>query len=88
MTLSALLIWLVVGLIAGWLASLIVGGGGGILWDILVGILGAYVGGQLFRVLGLRVPLRGLPGTILVAVIGAIVFLLLLRTVLRLLRSG
>lgn len=87
MTLSALLVWLLVGLISGWLASLIVGRGGGILWDILVGILGAYVGGHLFHWLGLRVPLRGLPGTILVAVVGAVVFLLVLRFVLRLLRS-
>ncbi len=82
MTVEALLIWIVVGLVAGWLASLIVGGSRSVLGDIVVGIIGAFLGGRLFAWLGLRMPLKGIPGTIAVAVVGAVVLLLLLRLVL------
>lgn len=77
-----LLTWLVVGLVAGILASVTVGGiGYGILGDIVVGILGAVIGGWLFVRLGIAVPFGGLGGTIFVAFIGAIVLLLILRAV-------
>lgn len=79
-----LLTWLIVGLIAGLLASLVMGGTGyGIVGDIVIGIIGAFVGGWIFRSLGVATPLSGLPGTIFVAFIGAVVLLF----VLRLLRS-
>lgn len=81
MTVEALLIWIIVGLVAGWLASVVVGSGRGVIGDIIVGILGAFLGHHLFRWLGLRVPLKGLPGTILVAFVGAVVLLLLLRLI-------
>lgn len=81
MSVEALIIWLVVGLIAGWLASAVVGRGSGILSDIIIGIVGAFLGGFLFRTLGVHVPLKGIPGTILVAFVGATVLLLLLRLV-------
>ena len=75
-----LLTWLIVGLIAGLLATYAIGGiGYGILGDIVVGIVGAVVGGWLFGQLGLTVPFRGLPGTIFVAFCGAVVLLLILR---------
>ncbi|HSL70848.1 MAG TPA: GlsB/YeaQ/YmgE family stress response membrane protein [Longimicrobiales bacterium] len=75
-----LLTWLIVGLIAGVLASLVMGGTGyGLIGDIIIGIVGAFVGGWLFRQLGLTSPLGGLPGTILVAFIGAVVLLFVLR---------
>jgi uncharacterized membrane protein YeaQ/YmgE (transglycosylase-associated protein family) len=75
-----LLTWLIVGLIAGVLASLVMGGTGyGLIGDIIIGIVGAFVGGWLFRVLGVASPLGGLAGTILVAFIGAVVLLFLLR---------
>ena len=77
-----LLTWLIVGLIAGLLATYAIGGiGYGILGDIVVGIVGAVVGGWLFGQLGLTVPFRGLPGTIFVAFCGAVVLLLILRAV-------
>lgn len=81
MTVEALLIWIIVGLVAGWLASLVVGGGRGILGDIIVGLIGAFLGSHIFHWLGWRVPLRGIPGSILVAAIGAIVLLLLIRLI-------
>jgi uncharacterized membrane protein YeaQ/YmgE (transglycosylase-associated protein family) len=73
---------LLVGLIAGLLASWAVGGiGYGILGDIVVGIIGAFLGSWLFRVLHIRNPVDGLPGTILVAFIGSVVLLLILRAI-------
>jgi uncharacterized membrane protein YeaQ/YmgE (transglycosylase-associated protein family) len=75
---------LVVGLIAGLLASIAVGGVGyGILGDIVIGIVGAFLGSWLFGALSLRVPFGGLGGTIFVAFIGAVVLLLLLRVLRR-----
>ena len=80
-----LLTWIVVGLIAGVLASLVMGGTGyGLIGDIIIGIVGAFVGGWLFRQLGVNTPFAGLAGTIFVAFIGAVVLLF----VLRLLRRG
>jgi uncharacterized membrane protein YeaQ/YmgE (transglycosylase-associated protein family) len=78
-----ILTWLIVGLVAGVLASFVVGGGFGLLGDIVVGILGAFVGGWLFQQLGWSTPFGGLVGTIFVAFIGAIVLLLLLRLIRR-----
>ena len=84
MTVETLLLWLVIGLIAGWLASAVVGGGYGLVGDIVVGVVGAFLGGYLFRATGAGVPFGGLAGTIFVAFIGAIVLLLILRIVSRL----
>lgn len=78
-----ILTWIIVGLVAGVLAALVVKGGYGLLVDTIVGMLGALVGGWLFRQLGWHSPLAGLPGTIFVAFIGAIVLLLLLRLIRR-----
>ena len=80
-----LLTWLIVGLIAGVLASLVMGGTGyGLIGDIIIGVVGAFVGGWLFQQLGVTSPFGGLAGTIFVAFIGAVVLLF----VLRLLRRG
>ncbi len=79
-----ILTWLIVGLIAGVLASLVMGGTGyGLIGDIIIGIVGAFVGGWLFRMLGVSVPLAGLAGTILVAFVGAVVLLFIIRLVRR-----
>ncbi|WP_309890164.1 GlsB/YeaQ/YmgE family stress response membrane protein [Archangium sp.] len=83
MTIETLVVWLFVGLIAGWLASAVVGGGYGIVGDIVVGIVGAFLGGWLFRALGVSAPGSGIVGTIVVAFVGAIVLLLLLRALHR-----
>ena len=75
-----LLTWLVVGLVAGVLASYAVGGiGYGLLGDIVVGIIGAIFGAWLFRALNLPTPFSGLASAIFVAFIGAVLLLLLLR---------
>ncbi len=77
-----LIAWLIVGLIAGWLAGMVMGGHGfGVLGNIVVGVIGALVGGFLASMLfGLDVGGFNLP-SILVAFIGAVVFLLILRAI-------
>ena len=75
-----ILTWIIVGLIAGLLASFVVGGiGYGLLGDILIGILGALLGGWLFREMGWTAPFAGIAGTIFVAFIGAVLLLAILR---------
>lgn len=77
----SLLIFLLIGLVAGWLASLVVGGGGLIRYLIL-GIIGSYVGGFLFSALNLRLGLgNALVEQILVATVGAIVVALIARVI-------
>ena len=78
-----ILTWLIVGLVAGVLASFVVGRGYGLLGDIVIGIIGAFIGGWLFRQMGWSTPFGGLVGTIFVAFIGAVVLLLLLRLIRR-----
>jgi uncharacterized membrane protein YeaQ/YmgE (transglycosylase-associated protein family) len=77
-----LVTWLVVGLVAGVLASLVMGGVG-LIGDIVIGIVGAFVGGWLFRQMGVTTPFSGLAGTIFTAFIGAVVLLAILRLVTR-----
>ena len=77
-----LLTWCIVGLVAGVLASLVMGGTGfGIIGDIIIGIVGAFVGGWIFRSLGVSSPMGGLAGVIFVAFIGAMVLIFLLRLI-------
>jgi uncharacterized membrane protein YeaQ/YmgE (transglycosylase-associated protein family) len=83
MTIETFLLWIAIGLVAGWLASAIVGGGFGIVGDIVVGVVGAFLGGFIFRRLGIHVPFGGLAGTIVVAFVGAVILLLILRLVRR-----
>ena len=79
-----ILTWIIVGLVAGVLASFVAGGGYGLLGDILIGIVGAFIGGWIFSKMGWHTPFGGLAGTIFVAFIGAVVLLLLLRLIRRL----
>jgi uncharacterized membrane protein YeaQ/YmgE (transglycosylase-associated protein family) len=78
-----ILTWLIVGLVAGVLAAFVVGRGYGLLGDIVVGIIGAFIGGWLFRQMGWHTPFGGLAGTIFVAFIGAVVLLAILRLIRR-----
>ena len=72
-------IWLVIGAVAGWLAGLIVKGGGfGLLGDIVVGIVGAFVGGAILSVLGIGIG-TGLISVIATATLGAVALLALFR---------
>jgi len=79
-----ILAWLVVGLIAGWLASLVMRGGGyGLIGDIIVGVVGALIGGFLAATL-LKIPnaVNGINVTsIFVAFIGAVILIAILRMV-------
>jgi len=78
------LLWfLIVGLIAGWLAGVLVKGGGfGVVGDIVIGVIGAILGGWLFSTFGAS-PGGGLLGSIFVATIGAIVLLVVVRVLKR-----
>ena len=76
---GGLLAWLLVGLVAGFLAGQVMKGGGyGIIGDIVMGIIGAFVGGFLFSFL-MPGSSAGLIGSIVVAFIGAVVFIALVR---------
>lgn len=77
-----LVTWLIVGLVAGVLAGLLVGGVG-LIGDIIVGIVGAFVGGWIFQQLGVTTPFSGLAGTIFTAFVGAVVLLFLLHILMR-----
>lgn len=73
-------LWIIlVGLIAGWLASKLVRGGGlGLVGNIVVGVIGALLGGFLAGKLGFAAG-TGFLGSILTATVGAVVLLVLLR---------
>ena len=74
--------WIFIGLIAGWLAHVILGGRGGLFGNLAVGLVGAIVGGFLFEKLSLHV-MPDFWGNLITATIGAIVFLLIWRAIRR-----
>ena len=83
MEITAILIILIVGAIAGWLAGLIVKGFGfGLLGNIAVGIVGAFLAGLILPAIGLTIG-GGLLGSIIHATIGAVILLLLIRVIKR-----
>jgi uncharacterized membrane protein YeaQ/YmgE (transglycosylase-associated protein family) len=83
MTLEQLVIWIIVGGLAGFLADMLVPRVKlGLLEAIIVGILGAFVGGWLFSVLGIGVG-GGIVGTLLVAFVGALILLMIFASVRR-----
>ena len=74
--------FLLVGLIAGWLAGMIMKGGGyGVLGDIILGIVGAIIGGYVFGLLGIAT--YGLIGSIVTALVGAIILIAIVRMIKR-----
>ena len=74
MDLKAILVFLAIGAVAGWLASKIIkGGGSGLLGYMLIGVVGAIIGGVLFNLLGITT--SGLIGSIITATVGAIALL-------------
>lgn len=80
---TSLLIFLIVGALAGWLAGVLIRGFGfGVLGNIIVGIIGAFLGGWLFRALGIGVG-SGLGAVFITALIGAIVLLFLISLIRR-----
>jgi uncharacterized membrane protein YeaQ/YmgE (transglycosylase-associated protein family) len=75
-----LVAFLLIGLVAGWLAGRIMRGGGfGLVGDLIVGVIGALLGGWLFGLLGIN--LGGICGGLVTAVVGAIVLLYILRII-------
>jgi len=76
-----LVVFLLVGLVAGFLASKVMTGRGmGLIWDIVVGVLGAFLGGWLAGALGIAV--GGLFAEIVVAFIGALILLFIFRALI------
>jgi uncharacterized membrane protein YeaQ/YmgE (transglycosylase-associated protein family) len=79
----AILWWVIVGLVAGWLTGKIMKGSGyGVLMDIVIGIVGALVGGFIMQALGFAGS-GGLIYTIAVAVLGAVVLTVVVRALKR-----
>jgi uncharacterized membrane protein YeaQ/YmgE (transglycosylase-associated protein family) len=84
MTLEALIIWLVIGAVAGWLAGQIVKGYGfGLIGNIVVGIIGAIIAGWLLPQIGLA-----LGGSIIAAIINAVIGAVILLFVIGLFKRG
>ena len=78
MDIQALIIFLVIGAVAGWLAGkLMQGSGFGLLGNIVVGIVGALIGGFVFSLLGITA--GGLIGSIVMATVGAVLLLYIVR---------
>ena len=83
MGIESIIVWLIVGAIAGWLAGVIVTGYGfGLVGNIVVGIVGAVVAGWLLPRLGLGLP-AGIVGSVIYAALGAIILLVIIGLVRR-----
>ena len=81
MTVTSLLIWILIGAVAGWLAGQIVKGGGfGMLGDIIIGMIGAVIGGWLF---GGIIVIGSLLGSIVLATLGAVILIVIIRVLRR-----
>jgi uncharacterized membrane protein YeaQ/YmgE (transglycosylase-associated protein family) len=75
--------WIVVGLVAGWLAGQVMNGGGyGIAVDIILGIIGGVLGGWIFGLLGISAG-GGMVGSIIVAFVGAVILVGITRLLKR-----
>ncbi len=84
MTLTSIVTWIIVGGIAGLLAEWLIGGiHTGCIGTVIVGIIGAFVGGWLFQVLHVSIGLSGIVGDIVTAFVGAAVLLLVIRAIRR-----
>ena len=77
------IIWIVIGLIAGWLASLVVGGAGGLLGYLVAGLIGSVVGGWLAARLNWRLNLgNAFVEQLIISAVGAIIVLIVARLVM------
>ena len=83
MGIESLLVFIIIGAIAGWLAGLIVSGFGfGLIGNIIIGIVGAFIAGWLFPLIGFSIG-GGILASIIHATIGAIILLLVVKLVKR-----
>ena len=81
---NSLIVILIVGLIAGWLAGKIMGGGGfGLIGDIIIGVIGAFIGTWLWGVLHLPVIANFWVSAIVISTVGACILLFIIRLVKR-----
>jgi uncharacterized membrane protein YeaQ/YmgE (transglycosylase-associated protein family) len=79
----SIIAWIIIGVVAGWLAGLLVKGGGfGLIGDIVVGVIGAFVGGWLAGVFHIHIG-SGMISSIITATVGAVVLIFILRMVRR-----
>jgi uncharacterized membrane protein YeaQ/YmgE (transglycosylase-associated protein family) len=84
MTLNSIVTWIIVGGVAGLLAEWLIGGvRAGCIGTVIIGILGAFIGGWLFGVLRISIAATGLLNDIITAFVGAAVLLLIIRIVRR-----
>lgn len=82
MDLTSLLVFLIIGAIAGWLAGILMKGKGfGLLGNIIIGIIGAFIGGFLFKLFGIT--FGGFIGSIVVATLGAVILIYIARLIKR-----
>jgi uncharacterized membrane protein YeaQ/YmgE (transglycosylase-associated protein family) len=80
MTTQSLILFLLIGIIAGWLAGKIMRGGGfGLVGDLVIGVVGAFLGGWVFSLLGIAT--YGVLGSLVTALVGALLLLYLIRLV-------
>ena len=78
----AILIWLVIGALAGWIAGFLAKGSGfGLIGDIIVGIVGSVIGGFVFGLLGIQA--YSLWGSLVTATVGAIILIVVIKLVVR-----
>ena len=80
--LQSLLIFLLTGLVAGWIASLILGGRG-LIRHLVTGVIGALVGGYVLKLAHVTLPLDGWANDLVTAVIGAIIVIVIARVIAR-----
>ncbi len=72
--------WIIIGGLAGWLAGIIMKDSSGLIMNVIIGIVGAFIGGWLFGVLGIS-PQAGFAGSLITATVGAVVLLFGLRLI-------
>ena len=83
MDIQSIIIWIIVGAIAGWLAGMVVKGGGfGLIGDIVVGIVGAIIAGWLLPQIGIAIG-SGIIAAIIDAFIGAVILLVIIKLIKR-----
>ena len=79
---KSLLVMAAIGILAGFLASLVAGGGGGLLVYLITGLLGAFVGGFVFSAAGIKLGgLSPLVGQIVTSTVGAIIVIIVARLI-------
>src|SRR5262249_4255190 len=80
---QGIIVWLIIGALAGWIAGKVVRGGGfGLIGNIIVGIIGAFVGGWLSGVLGISIG-GGFVASVITAAVGAIILLAIVSVIKR-----